>query len=198
MARIVIVLVLASLVVSSVSAQSTAWTIDANHSHIGFTARHLGFAKVRGEFKKFDAKVKADAKSGKITALEATVDANSVSTDNEKRDNHLRGDDFFAASKFGTMKLVLKSISWNGNAFTATVALTIRNTTKDVVFKGELLGVQTVNFGQGAHRRAAYEATAKINRKEFGLSFSGLAEGTAIVSDDVEITLEAELSAPGS
>ena len=198
MVRFSIAFAVVALFVGTVHAQPTPWTLDKNHSHIGFTARHLGFAKVRGEFKKFDTTVTADKKTAKITALEATVDANSVSTDNEKRDNHLRGDDFFAASKYGTIKLLLKSISWNGNAFTAVVALTIRNTTKDVVFKGELLGVQTVNFGQGAHRRAAYEATATINRKNFGLSFNGLAEGTALVSDDVEINLEAEFSAPGT
>ena len=188
-------LLLTALVLSATTAQAqqVAWSVDQNHSHIGFSARHLGFAKVRGEFKKFDAKVTADAKTGKISALEATVDANSVDTDNEKRDNHLRGDDFFAASQHGQLKLVLKSIAWKGSEFTATVALTIRGTTKDVVFKGELLGVQTVNFGNGAHARAAYEAKAKINRKDFGLKFAGLAEGISIVSDDVEITLEAEM-----
>lgn len=93
-------------------------------------------------------------------------------------------------------KLKSKSIQWAGNKFTAKVELTIRKVTKEVVFTGELLGVQKVNFGEGAHMRAAYEATATINRKDFGLSFSGLAEGIAIVGDTVTLELSAEVSRP--
>ena len=198
MFRFTLGLIFTLLFVGSVHAQPKAWTLDKNHSHVGFTARHLGLAKVHGEFTKFDAQIKADSKTGKITALEATVDATSVSTDNEKRDNHLRGDDFFAADKYKAMKLVLKSIAWKGSSFTATVALTIRNITKNVIFKGELLGMRTVDFGSGPQPRAAYEASATIDRKEFGLTFNGLAEGIAIVSDSVDITLEVEITRSAS
>ncbi|MFI5306665.1 MAG: YceI family protein [Polyangiales bacterium] len=177
-------------------AQSAAWNVDPNHSHIGFTARHLGFAKVRGEFKKFSATVDADSKTGKITKLEAEAETKSVDTGVEKRDNHLRSDDFFAADKFPTLKLALKSIKWKGNAFSAVVALTIRGTTKDVKLEGELEGFQRVTLGGTPQLRAAYEAHGKINRKDFGLNFSGLAEGISIVSDDVELDLEVEISTP--
>lgn len=189
-------LLLSGMGATGAAAQPVQWKLDENHSHIGFTARHLAFAKVRGEFDEFDAKVTADAKTGKLTALEATVATKSVDTGNAKRDKHLRSDDFFAADKHPQMKLVLKKIKWKGNSFTATVALTIRGITKDVKFEGELLGVKSVNFGNGAHPRAAYEASATIDRKDFGLEFNGLAEGIAIVGDEVEITLEAELSLP--
>jgi polyisoprenoid-binding protein YceI len=180
---------------SGAEAQPVEWSLDPAHSHIGFTARHLGFAKVRGEFLSVSAKITADAKTGKITALEATAEAKSVDTGVQKRDDDLRSDNFFHAEKYPTLKLVLKSIKWSGKKFTAIVALTIRDVTKDVTFKGELLGVQTVNFGRGAHPRAAYEASATINRKEFGLKFAGLAEGIAIVGDEVEIDLEVEMTA---
>jgi polyisoprenoid-binding protein YceI len=180
----------------SVHAQAAAWTLDPNHTHVGFTARHLGFAKVRGELKKFSATLEADAKTGKLTKLEAEADAKSVDTGVEKRDEDLRSDHFFAADKYPKLKLSLKSIKWKGNAFTATVALTIRDVTKDVKFEGELLGVQRVNFGKGPQLRAAYEAHAKIDRKAFNLKFAGLAEGIAIVSDEVEIDLELEMSMP--
>ena len=166
------------------------------HTHVGFTARHLGFAKVRGELTKFSAKIEADAKTGKITKLEAEADARSVDTGVQKRDDDLRSDHFFAADKYPTLKLVLKSVKWKGQKFTATVALTIRDVTKDVKLEGELLGVQKVDFGRGPQMRAAYEAHGEINRKEFGLSFSGLAEGIAIVSDEVELDLELEMSMP--
>lgn len=179
---------------STAHAQPAAWNVDPNHTEVGFTARHLGFAKVSGEFTAFAATVEADAKTGKITKLEAEADAKSVDTGVQRRDDHLRSDDFFAADKFPKLKLSLKSIKWKGNTFTATVALTIRDVTKDVKLEGELLGVQTVNFGKGPHQRAAYEAEGKINRKDFGLKFAGLAEGISIVGDEIELELRLEMS----
>ena len=181
---------------SSAHAQAAAWKLDANHTHVGFTARHLGFAKVRGELSVFSATIEADAKTGKITKLDAEADAKSVDTGVQKRDDDLRSDHFFAADKYPKLKLSLKSIKWKGNAFTAIVALTIRDVTKDVKLEGELLGAQLVNFGKGAQMRAAYEAHGKIDRKVFGLNFAGLAEGIAIVSDEVELDLELEMSLP--
>ena len=194
MTRLLLVVATLLLISSTGQAQSVDWALDKNHSHIGFTARHLAFAKVRGEFKKFSAKVTADAKTGKLSSIEAEADSASVSTDNDKRDKHLRSDDFFAAAKHPKVKFKSKSIKWKGDKFTAIVSMTIRGKTKDVTFKGELLGVRTVNFGRGAHQRAAYEATATIDRKKFGLKFNGFAEGISIVSDEVEITIEVEAS----
>ena len=185
-----------SLTPLAAHAQAAAWKVDPNHTHVGFVARHLGFAKVRGEFKQFAATIEADAKTGKITKLEAEADAKSVDTGTQKRDDHLRSDDFFGAAQYPKIKLVLESIKWKGNAFSATVALTIRDVTKDVKLEGELLGVRTVNFGNGAHQRAAYEARGKIDRKAFGLKFAGVAEGIAIVSDEVELELQLEMSLP--
>jgi polyisoprenoid-binding protein YceI len=183
------------LFAASAHAQPVAWTLDPAHSQAGFTARHLGFSKVRGEFKKFSAPVlEADAKTGKITKLEAEAEAASITTGVDKRDAHLRSDDFFAADKFPKVKLVLKSVKWAGKKLNAVVTLTIRDVTKDVKMTGELLGFQTVNFGQGPQLRAGYEANGKINRKDFGLKFSGLAEGVSIVGDDVELSLALEMS----
>jgi polyisoprenoid-binding protein YceI len=195
MNRASLTLAAALLFATAAKAQPVTWTLDPGHSHVGFSARHLGFAKVRGEFQKVSATITADAKTGKITALEAEADAKSVDTGVQKRDDHLRSDDFFNAEKFPKLKMVLKTIKWSGKKFTATVALTIRDVTKDVKFQGELLGVQTVNFGQGAHQRAGYEAHARINRKDFGLKFAGVAEGVALVGDEVELQLELEMTA---
>lgn len=181
-----------ALAAPSALAQTVQWQVDPNHSEVGFVARHLAFAKVRGQFRSFAATIQADAKTGKLSAVEATVEAGSVDTDNDKRDEHLRSDDFFASKKFPKLTLKTKSIRWQGDSFKAVVALSIRGVTKDVTFEGELLGVRTVNFGQGAHQRAAYEARAKIKRQDFGLNFSGVAEGLAIVGDEVQIELQIE------
>ena len=187
----------ALLLASSAHAQAVDWKLDRAHSTVGFTARHLAFAKVRGEFTKFEVtKLQADAKTGKLTALHASVDAKSVDTGIGKRDAHLRSDDFFAADKHPKMSLVLKSIQSKGNGFKAVVALTIRGTTKDVSFGGELLGVKTLDLGRGPQQRIAYEATATIDRKAFGLKFNGLAEGVSVVGDKVELNLEASFWRP--
>ncbi|MGD8860543.1 MAG: YceI family protein [Myxococcales bacterium] len=175
-------------------AQEKPWSLDPNHSHIGFTARHLAFAKVRGEFTQFSAEVKADRETGRITELRAVAKAASVDTGNAKRDKHLRSPDFFDAKNHPEIRLKMETIRWKGNDFTATVALTMRGVTKKVKFEGELLGIRTVDFGNGPHRRAAYEARAEIDRHDFGLNFNGLAEGISIVGDKVEIDLEVELS----
>lgn len=193
---------LLSLLVTSFAASHTIaalppgsnWNLDPNHTSVGFTARHLAFAKVRGKFTSFSARLQADPQTGKLTSFEATIEAKSVDTGVDKRDNHLRSDDFFAVAKHPNITAKSKSIQWKGNEFTAIVALTIRGITKDVKFQGEQLGIETVNFGQGPHLRTAYEATATINRKDFGLNFSGLAEGISIVGDEVEIHIEAEAS----
>lgn len=178
----------------SAGAQPVQWSVDSSHSRVGFVARHLAFAKVRGKFGKFSARITADRATGRITALSATAKAQSVDTDNSKRDEHLRSDDFFAAKAHPELKLVLKSITWDGNDFKAKVALSIRGNTRDVDFKGSLLGVRDVNFGKGPHRRMAYEASATIDRKAFGLKFNGAAEGLSIVGDQIKIELELEAS----
>jgi polyisoprenoid-binding protein YceI len=196
MRSLVLGTLLALMMSAPAFAQPVAWTVDPGHSEVGFIARHLAFAKVRGKFKVFSAQIEADAKTGKITKLVAEAETKSVDTGITKRDEHLRSDDFFNAEKFPKAKLELKSIKWSGNKFSAVVALTIRDVTKDVKFEGELLGVQTVNFGQGAHQRAAYEATAKIKRQDFGLKFAAVTEGISIVGDEVEIHIQVETSLP--
>jgi polyisoprenoid-binding protein YceI len=173
--------------------KSVEWTLDASHSQISFVARHLGFSKATGHFKKFAAVVRADPKTGKISALEATAETASIDTGIEKRDAHLRSDDFLNADKFPQLKLVAKSIKWNGNKFTAQADLTIRDVTKSVPFKGELLGVHNVNFGQGLTTRAGYEATATINRKDFGLKWNMVTEGLSVVADPIQIELAVEI-----
>lgn len=182
------------LLTSQASAQATTWNLDAAHSRVAFTARHLGFAKVHGQFRKFAATIQADAKTGKITALDATAETASVDTGIEKRDKHLRTDDFFNAEKYPQLKLKLKSIKWNGNKFTAKVDLTMRDVTKEVTFTGEHFGTHTVDFGEGKHLRAGYEATATINRRDFGLKFNAVSEGLSVVGDEITIELALEMS----
>jgi polyisoprenoid-binding protein YceI len=106
----------------------------------------------------------------------------------------LRSNHFFDSAKHPQLELKLKSIKWNGNKFTAKADLTIGAVTKEATFTGELLGVQDVNFGQGKHKRAAYEASSTISRKSFGLSYNALVENLSVVGDEIDIDLNLEMS----
>lgn len=174
-------------------AADVKWELDTSHSHVAFSVRHLGLSNVRGEFKKFEANVLADDKTAKITSGEATVQAASVDTGISGRDDHLRGDAFFDVAKYPTMKLVFKSIQWNGNKFIAKADMTMLATTKSVEVRGELVGTRKVNFGAGDQLRAGYSASTTINRQEFGLRFNQMAEGVSMVGDEVKIEFEIEL-----
>ena len=176
-----------------VHAKPVEWSLDQAHSRVGFTARHLGLAKVRGQFAEYNATILADDTTAQLISVKATAQADSIDTDNGKRDKHLRSDEFLAAAKHPTLALQADSFKFNGDDFVATAKVTIRGVTKKVKFKGTRLGVQVVDFGDGPRRRAAFEATGTINRKDFGLDFNAVAEGIAIVSDEVQINLELEI-----
>jgi polyisoprenoid-binding protein YceI len=175
-------------------AKATQWNLDKAHTEIGFSVRHLGISNVKGKFRDFDATIEADEKTGKLTALMATAQAETIDTGNPKRDGHLRSDDFFNATKHPVLALKAKSFQWKGKKFTAMVDVTIRGVTKTVKFEGALIGTQKVNFGDGDQIRAGYEAHATINRQDFGLKFNALAEGVSVVADNVEIEIQVEMS----
>ena len=165
------------------------WKIDAAHSKIRFSAKYLVISDTEGEFKKFDGTItssKAD-----WTDLQATisVDVNSINTDNEMRDGHLKSDDFFNAEKYPTITFKVISVkNLGGNKYMLTGDLTIRDVTKrvevPVVFGG------TVKDPWG-NLKAGFKATGTINRKDFGLKYTNAAAtGEAVVSDNVEFTID--------
>lgn len=192
----IIALFAVMLLSHSVEAQNATWDweLDKVHSEVGFSVKHLGVSKVQGRFTEFDGKIKADPKTGKLEAVEATVKAASVNTGLEPRDKHLKGPDFFDVAKYPTLTMKTKSLKWDGDKFKGTASLTMKGVTKDVLFTGELVGAQPVNFGAGAKMHAGYSVQAQINRQEFGLKFNGLAEGVKMVDDIVRIELEVEVS----
>jgi polyisoprenoid-binding protein YceI len=170
------------------------WQLDPSHSRVGFVVKHLAVTNVRGEFRDFAAPILKANADGKIDALEAAAQTRSINTGNDKRDEHLRGDDFFNAEKFPQLKLKVKALSWQGDKFTADVDVTIRDKTKLVKFEGEKSPVSRVNFGAGPQTQVGYSASAKISRKEFGINGSKAIEAVPVVSDDVKLELEIEMS----
>jgi polyisoprenoid-binding protein YceI len=165
------------------------WTVDAGHSTIGFSARHLMVAKVRGQFSEF---------SGAITVgdnpleskVEATVQIASITTNDEGRDGHLQSADFFEVEKYPTMTLVSTGIEARGSDYVLHADLTIKGVTKSVDFDLEFEGVVQDPWG---NTKAGFTAETEISRKEFGLEWNAALEtGGVVVGDKVKIVLEIE------
>ncbi len=161
-----------------------SWTIDPSHSEVGFTVRHL-MSKVRGQFTKFEGSL-TTGDALEETRATATIDLDSVDTRDEQRDGHLRGADFFDVEKFGQMTFT--TTSFDGS--TAVGELTIKGITLPVELDVEFLGAGQDPWGG---ERLGFEATAVINRKDWGVDFNiPLDGGRVLVGDKVNIHLAVE------
>ncbi len=174
----------------SASAQ-TKWTVDKTHSNVKFGITHMVVSEVEGTFKVFDGTLehtKADFSDAKVNFA---IDVASVNTDNERRDGHLKSDDFFNAEKFPKMTFTSTSVKVLGNnKYEMAGNLTIRDITKPVVFQATHGGVLTTSRGA----KAGFKATTTINRFDYNLKWDRATEtGGLVVSKDVAITVNVEL-----
>ena len=162
------------------------WNVDASHSEVGFTARHLMVSKVRGQFKDFSAVVSI-AQPFERSSVEATVQMASVDTNSADRDTHVKSADFFDVENNPVMTFTSTKVSDD----TLEGVLTIKGVSKPVSFDLEFGGVSADPWGG---TRAGFEATTEINRKDFGLSWNVAIEGGgALVGEKVKITLDVQL-----
>ncbi len=165
------------------------WTVDSSHSNVGFSARHLMVAKVRGSFTEFTGQIEVPADPLSST-LVATVEAKSVSSGDEARDAHLRGDDFFDVDNYKQWTLVSTGIESSGSDFILHTNLTIKDVTRPIDFALEFEGVVKDPWG---NTKAGFTAEAEINRKDFGLEWNvALEAGGVLVGEKVKIVLEIE------
>lgn len=180
------------VVTAPASAEPAKWSVDRVHSNVRFSIAHLVVSEVEGKFKMFDGSLehtKADFSDAKVAF---TVDVNSIDTDNEMRDKHLKGDDFFNAEQFPAMKFQSTSFKPLGaNKYKLAGNLTIRNVTKPVVFD--------VTFGGTANAmgktKAGFKAKTTINRFDYNLKWNQATEaGGLTVGKDVEIVVNVELN----
>jgi len=182
-------LVVAMLVAGASMAQ-TNWSIDKAHSNIGFSVAHMVVSETTGNFKDFDAKVTSAADDFAGATVEFTAKTASVFTDNEKRDGHLKSDDFFNAEKFPELKFSGSLVKEAGK-YVLKGNLTIRDVTKPVKFD-VTYGGRVKAFGG---EKAGFKLNGKINRKEFGLKFDKALEGGGlIVGEEVEINVKVEIN----
>ena len=173
--------------------QAATYEIDSAHSSAGFKVRHLMISNVRGQFTKVSGMAEFDAKNPAGSKVEATVDVSTIDTRVEARDKHLKSPDFFDVAKFPSITFKSKRFTAAGEGkYKVTGDLMMHGVTKEVVV--ELADVTSEVKGQRGETRIGGQASTKISRKDFGLSYGALMEGGgAVIGDEVEITLDLEL-----
>lgn len=172
-------------------ATATKWTLDKGHSNVKFSVTHMVVAETEGYFKIFDGSMEHTKDDFSDAKINFTVDVASINTDNERRDNHLKGDDFFNAEKYPQMKFESISFTPQGNNKYKLVGnLTIRDVTKQVTFDVTYGGMLKTTRGS----TVGFKATSTINRFDYNLKWDRATEtGGLVVGKDVEIIVKLEL-----
>ncbi|MFQ5632540.1 MAG: YceI family protein [bacterium] len=185
----ILLIALLTVLVASLSFAGDKYEIDVVHSTIGFSARHLVISNTRGVFKDFSGVIILDENDISKSLVNVTIKAASLSTDNERRDGHVKSADFLDVENHPEITFKSKSIAKVSDGYTVTGDLTIRGTTREVTFPFTLVG--PVNAMGGT--RLGAEATLTINRQDFGVSWSKtLDNGGLVVSNEIKLTLEVE------
>lgn len=195
MKRVSAAAVLFSTLALSASAPLDAdrYALDASHTHIGFSVRHLGVSNVKGKFNKFEGEIILDESDITKSAVRVTIDAASIDTNNDRRDNDLRSENFFEVAKFPTAAFVSKRVEKKGAELQVTGDLTIRDVTREVVIPFTLSGPLKSANGQ---KRLGAEGSLVINRFDYGLKWNRMTEAVAVVAPEVRIELSVEAATP--
>jgi len=188
--RFTLTLVTVVAMAAAAAAQVETWQIDPNHSSAQFSVRHLGVSTVRGAFMKVSGSAKYDAADPSKGSLDATIEASSVDTRVEMRDNDLRSPNFLDVQKYPTITFHSKQTKAAGTGkLQITGDLTIHGVTKEVVL--DVDGPTTAIKDPWGNQRIGASAATKINRKDFGVNGA-----PGVVGDEITITIDAELFQP--
>jgi len=176
------------LAVSTVRAE--VYGFDKAHSQVGFSVRHI-LSPVHGEFKDYDGTIKFDPKNPEASKINVTIQVDSISTDNDMRDHHLKTPDFFDAEKYPTITFKSTKVTDSGdNKYKVEGDLTMHGVTKPVILDVDYGGSDVM---MGA-KIAGFSATTKIDRRDFGIVFNKVLEsGNLMVANEVNITLDIAL-----
>ena len=169
------------------------WTVDQSHSSVGFEVKHMMVSKVKGQFDSYTADIEAVDLTDLTTAQVAfKFDVASINTNSADRDNHLKSADFFETDKYPTIDFKSTNITKDGDDYKVTGDLTIKGVTKPVTFEVEYGGKGTNPWGVEVY---GFEAEAKINREDFGLTWNAALEtGGVLVGKDIKIKVELEIN----
>jgi len=169
------------------------WALDPTHSEVQFKIKHLMITNVTGSFNIFTVSAQTEDEDFTKARISFTADVNSISTNNEQRDTHLKSGDFFDAEKFPQLKFEAtktENVDSDGS-YELYGDLTIRDVTKNVKLSVEFGGVVKDPWG---NTKAGFTINGKINRKDFGLTWNAVTEaGGVMVSDEVRLFAEIQL-----
>ena len=169
------------------------WALDPTHSEVQFKIKHLMITNVTGSFNIFTASAQTEDEDFTKAKVSFTADVNSISTNNEQRDGHLKAPDFFDAEKFPQIKFEAtkaENVDSDGS-YELYGDLTIRDVTKNVKLSVEFGGVVKDPWG---NTKAGFTINGKINRKDFGLTWNAVTEaGGVMVSEEVRLSAEIQL-----
>ena len=184
------ILFLLAIAVATLGQAQTNWQFDKVHSNIGFTVKHMVIAEVSGSFKDSDVKVSSPSADFNGATIEFVAKVGSIDTQNEMRDGHLKGADFFDAEKFPEIKFTGKLVK-KGKTYSAVGKLTLKDVTKDVSFPVEYLG--TINTGKQV--KAGFKLSGSIKRFDYNLNWkNALESGELVVGDEVKLNANIELN----
>lgn len=171
------------------AADPVVYKVDPDHSGVGFTIRHF-VSNVSGRFKDFDGVIKYDKANPAASSVSFTVQAKSIDTDNDDRDNHLRTPDFFDAEKFPTWTFSSTSVkAADADTLEVTGDMTIKGVTRKVTIPVDVLGSVKTPRGE----KAGFEASFKLDRKEYGIAWNrALEAGGAVLGDEVKVVISVE------
>jgi polyisoprenoid-binding protein YceI len=174
-------------------AAASSWTIDQDHSNVGFKVKHLMVSNVKGEFRSFNGTLEIDDKDVTKSKVSVNIETPSITTGVTKRDDHLKSHDFFDVTKYPAMTFVSKKVKKAGNDKLKVYGdLTLHGVTREVVLDVE--GPTKAYKDPWGNIKRGASASTKINRKDFGLTWNAAIEsGGVVVGDEVTISLEVEL-----
>jgi polyisoprenoid-binding protein YceI len=185
-----LVLTLALCLVSSLAFANT-YTIDKDHSSIGFTVKHMGISNVKGSFKDFEGKIVMDEKKPSEDSATVTIKTTSIDTGTAKRDEHLKSPDFFDTAKFPDMSFKTTKVTKTGKNFKVDGLLTLHGVEKPVSLKAEFGGETKDPW---SNQRVAFTATGTLDRTQFGLTWNKPMEkvGAVMVGNDIKMEFNIE------
>jgi len=173
------------------------YTLDANHSRVGFIARHAMVTKVRGLFKDIEGQIHIDGQNPSASTVEVTIQVASIDSQQADRDNHLRSADFFDAESYPTITFKsTKAEAVDADTYRLTGDLTIRDTTRPVAIDLELTGATNDPWGMF---RIGFEGSVVVNRRDWGLGWNmALDTGGLLVSEKITIELDVAAVRPAA
>ena len=174
------------------TATATKWVLDPTHSEVQFKIKHLVISSVTGSFKAFQGTVQSAGEDFENAQVEFTLDVDSIDTNQEQRDGHLKSEEFFDSAKFPHIKFVSNSfVKEGGETYKITGNLTMKDVTKSVTLEAEYGGAAVDFYG---NHKAGFEVSGKINRKDFGLTWGAVTEaGSIVLGDDVKLMMNVQL-----